>query len=156
MAPVVHFEDGFLHAQSLYTLLQFLEEHHAGIIQVLIVDADRQNEMTEEQLWYLITPSHLVACLETGAHILQEEAGWIVGDISHRHVSIEELQGTLLVASSFLLLKHLLVVKLLTYQVNLLLKGRFHLRAISCIGNEMVICRHHCLPRGKKHNSEHY
>ena len=29
VAPVVHFEDGFLHSQSLYTLLQFLEEHHA-------------------------------------------------------------------------------------------------------------------------------
>ena len=29
VTPVVHFEDGFLHAQSLYALLQFLEEHHA-------------------------------------------------------------------------------------------------------------------------------
>ena len=33
-------------AQSLYTLLQFLEEHHAGIIQVLIVDADDRLEQS--------------------------------------------------------------------------------------------------------------
>ena len=104
--------------------------------------------MTEEQLWYLITPSHLVACLETGAHILQEEAGRIVGDICHRHVGIEELQGTLLIGCSFLLLEQLLVIKLLTYKIYLLFEGRFHFRAISCIGNEVAVCCQHCLPRG--------
>ena len=148
VAPVVYLEDSILHTHTLYALLQFLEKYHTRIIQILIVDAYREHEVAEEQLRHLVSPSHLLACLETGAHILQEEAGRIVGYISHRHVGIEKLQGSLLIGCSFLLLEHLLVIKLLTYKIYLLFEGRFHFRAISCIGNEVAVCCQHCLPRG--------
>ena len=82
MTPVVYLEDGILHAHTLHTLLQFLEENHTGIVQILIVDANRKYEMTEKQLRYLAAPSHLLTCFEACAHVFQEEAGWIVSNIS--------------------------------------------------------------------------
>ena len=82
MTPVVHFQNSLLHAHTLHTFLQILEENHTGIVQILIVDANRKYEMTEKQLRHLAAPSHLLTCLEARANVFQEEAGWIVSNIS--------------------------------------------------------------------------
>ena len=153
MAPVVHLQDGILHAHALHPLLQLSIEHLSGVIEILIVHTYRQHEMAEEQLRHFIAPTHLLSCLKSGAYILQEKRCRIVGYVSYWHVGIEEAQCLLLVFISLSILKVFHVKKLLTHQCHLLSEGFLHLRAIVGIRDEMCLISHRHLERGEKQES---
>ena len=64
VAPVVHFNDGVHHRHALDAVLQFVVEHRACIVQSLVVDTDRNNEVAEKQFGNVFAPRHLLASLE--------------------------------------------------------------------------------------------
>ena len=92
MAPVIDLKDGIRHRKSLHTGSQFPVESHACRVQVLIVDADRQDEMTEDDFRDFFAPFHLFPGLERSPDILQIIICWIVCYISQRHIGVKELQ----------------------------------------------------------------
>ena len=70
MTPVVHLKNRLLHAHALNTLLQFLEEHGARHVKRLVVHAQGQHEMIEQQFRNGCSPRHLLACFKSCPHIL--------------------------------------------------------------------------------------
>ena len=149
MAPMVDFQNSIFHAHPLHTLFQFLKEYHSGIIQIFIVHTDRKHKVTEQQLWYILAPSHFLPCLKARTYIFQEETCRIICHVSYWHIGIEELQGLLLLSRQFLFsdLHRLLsplflqdctidihpfhLIELPAHEFHLTLESVFHLRAIS-------------------------
>ena len=70
MTPVIHLQDGLLHAESFDTLLQFVVIECTEIIQILIVDTKRQDEMAENEFGDSDSPRYLFTRLESCAHII--------------------------------------------------------------------------------------
>ena len=64
MAPVVDLKDGILHREVLHAVLQFGIEHHAALVHVLVVHADRQHEVQELTFGDGLAPRHLLTRLE--------------------------------------------------------------------------------------------
>ena len=64
VAPVVHLDDGVHHRHAFDAILQFVVEHRACIVQSLVVDTDRHNEVAEKQFGNVLAPRHLLASLE--------------------------------------------------------------------------------------------
>ena len=93
MTPVVDLEYGLLHAHALDALLEFPEEHGTGHVQSLVVDAQREHEVVEQQVGDLLAPRHLFTGLERGAHVLEMELKRVICYVGKRHIGIEELQG---------------------------------------------------------------
>ena len=151
MTPMVDFQNSIFHAHPLHTLFQFLKEYHSGIIQIFIVYTDRKHKVTEQQLRYVLAPSHFLPCLKARTYIFQEETCRIVSHVSHWHVGIEELQGLLLLSRQFLLSDHsrlfsplffqdciidvqaFHLIELPAHEFHLALESVFHLRAISSV-----------------------
>ena len=90
VAPVVHFQDGVRHRQTLHAGLELAVEGHAGRVQVLVVHADGQHEVAELPFRHL--PAHLLADPERRPHLVQIVVGRIIRHVPERHVGIEELQ----------------------------------------------------------------
>ena len=91
VAPVIHLQYGFFHAQSLHPVLQFLIEHRTRHIQCLVIDAQGKHEVIEQQFRHFLAPGHLLSSLEGGAHVIQVELQRVIGHIGQRHISIQEL-----------------------------------------------------------------
>ena len=70
MAPVVQFQHGLGHAQTLYAFFQFVVQSHARVVQVLVVHTYGKYEMPEQQFGNVSPPRHFVARLECGFHVI--------------------------------------------------------------------------------------
>ena len=96
VTPVVDFEGSLLHGHALHTLFKLVEHVLAGGVEVLVIDAIDQYEMTEDVFGNGLAPWHLLAGSEGIANLVEEEFGSIVGEVAIRHVGIEELHGLFL------------------------------------------------------------
>ena len=81
MTPVVHFQNRIMQRKVLHTVFQLFIEHLTAIVQILIIDTDWENEMTEFAFWNQLTPRHFFFCLQRIINIFQKEFTWIVGDV---------------------------------------------------------------------------
>ena len=79
--------------------------------------------MTEQQFGYVLAPRHFVTCLERQAYVVGIERSGVVGNVSQRHVGVQEFKRFLLVGCKFLLLG---VVEFLSDSLYALVEQTFH------------------------------
>ena len=60
VAPVIDFKDSIIHRHGLYPWSQLSEKYRTGFIQILVVDSDRKNKMTQLPLRNALSPWHLL------------------------------------------------------------------------------------------------
>ena len=92
VAPVVHLQNGILHAQALDAGQQLGLENRPMAIQVLVIHPQRQHKVAEFPLRHVPSPLHG----QGRPHIVQVELRGVVGNVGQRHVGVEEGQGLLL------------------------------------------------------------
>ena len=112
MTPVVHFQHGIVQGKVLHTVLQFFVEHLTAAVQIFIVHTDRKHEVTELTFGNQLAPRHFFLCLQCVVNVFQKELTGIVGDVTQRHVGVEESQRFTLLVTHFLF-KHLEQVSLI-------------------------------------------
>lgn len=93
MAPVVDFEGGFFDGEVFYAVAELVEEVGACGVEVFVVDAIDEDEMAEDVFGDVLAPAEGGACLEGGAHLLEEEIAVVVGEVAVGHVGVEEFEG---------------------------------------------------------------
>ena len=64
MTPVVDLKDSIFHRKVFHAILQFGIEHHAALVHILVVYADRQHEVQELTVGYCLAPRHLLTSKE--------------------------------------------------------------------------------------------
>ena len=136
MAPVIHFQYGIPERHASNAGLQFVVEHHARAVKRLPVDTLGKYKVEEEQLGHLLTPTHLLACLEGGPHVHQVEVALVVGHIGEGHISIEELECLALSQREVGAVEHI-KEGTLRIAVTLLLKVLLHQGTVRGIRNQM-------------------
>ena len=90
---MVDLENGIVERESFYAVFQLLIENHPALVEVLIVDADGEDEMEEDVVWDAIAPRHFDAGAERTADVVEVELPVIVRDVANRHVGIQEREG---------------------------------------------------------------
>ena len=126
MTPMVHFEYGIIHRQAFEARHQFIMEYHPRTVERLIVHPHRKDEMAEHLIGYRLPPSRFFARGERASDILQIKLAGIIGDITHRHIRIQEHQGIPLFGRKPFRINHLKEIPL-GKQGFLLLEIRLHL-----------------------------
>ena len=133
---MVDLEHGVVERESFYPIFQLLIEDHTALVEILVVDPDREHEMAEDHLGDAVAPRHRLACLERGADITQVEVTAVIRDVSDGHVGVEECHGLLF------LRRHRLIEyfeKVAVWQGSLFrLEIFLNLGAVSVVGNEML------------------
>ena len=142
MTPVVHFQYRIVQRKILNSILQFFIKHLTAIIQIFIVHTNRKYKVTEFAFRNQLTPWHFLLCLQCVINVFQKEFTCIVGDVTQRHVCIQESQCFTLLLSQ-LLSKHLEQVTLIPFSSTLveiaLNKSTFRL-----ITDQVIGCTREC------------
>ena len=76
-------------------------------------------------------------CAQSRPHIAQMIGRGIIGCIGHRHISIEKVQGFLLLWRG---MQPVQTIEFLADEFHFCLKGRIHFGTIGGIGDEMLRC----------------
>ena len=90
---MVYLQYSVFHGEPLDSLFQFVVEYSARIVEILIIYTYRQNEMSEQQFWNILSPCHLLLCLHAHSDIIEEELRLVVGNVSQRHIFIQEVDS---------------------------------------------------------------
>ena len=142
MTPVIHFQYRIVQRKILYSILQLFIKYLTAIVQILIVHTDRKYKVTEFTFRNQLAPRHFLLCLQCVINVFQKEFTCIVGDVTQRHVCIQESQCFTLLLSQFLS-KHLEQVTLIPFSSTLieiaLNKSTFRL-----ITDQVIACTREC------------
>ena len=158
MTPVVHLQYGVLHRHALHAVFQFFVEHHARIVQILVVHPYRQYEMAEQQLRHFASPRHLLLRHEARAHIVEEELGGVVRHVGERHIPVEKFQSRVLRGGDVLQLRGLARAQGM-HKVGTVALLCLHCQRISCMGESCgrsAAGEEQCRNDSLFHNSEYY
>ena len=101
VAPMVHLQGGIIHTHVLDAVLQLVEDVRPRGIQILIVHAIDDHEMTEDVVGDALPPRKGVPRFHGHLHLLLEKAEIVVGEVALRHVGVEEHEVTVDVAALF-------------------------------------------------------
>ena len=142
MTPVIYFQYCIMQRKILHTVLQFFIEHLTAMVQIFVVYTNRKHKMTEFTFRNQLTPRHFFLCLQRVIDILQKEFTWIVGDVTQRHVSIEESQGFTLLFAHFLF-KYLEQITLIP-RCGTLVKISLYYSTFRLITNQMIVSTREC------------
>ena len=134
---MVDLKDGVVHAHTLDTVLELVEEHLARIVERFVVNTDGKYEMAEEKVRNLVSPCHLAPCLEGQLYVVGIKGGGVVGYVSKGHIGVKELHSLQLVAGKLLALSD---EKLLAHGLDAFSKRCLHLSTILGFLNEMCGC----------------
>ena len=93
VAPVVNLQSCIVHLHPFHSVFQFVEDKHAGGVEVFVVHTIDKHEMAEHILRHRASPRKGVAGGKGIAHLLEEESAVVVGQIAVGHVGVEELHG---------------------------------------------------------------
>ena len=95
VAPVVHLEHGTVHRLARYTLLQLVVIGDAEGVEVLVVDAQGQDEVPPLPARHLLAPRHLVTGTDAHGNIRCPELTGVVHAVGQRHTCVKEVQRIL-------------------------------------------------------------
>ncbi len=93
MTPVINFKHCVTHRQSLHPVAQFVVEHHAAAVEILVVYPHGQHKVTPFAIGNRSAPRHLLAGTKRAINILKIEVARVVGQVGQRHVSVEKLKS---------------------------------------------------------------
>ena len=90
VAPVVHFENGVLHAQFLHTWLQRLVEHLTRVVQILIVHTHGHHKMAELPFGHRLSPWQSSLGLKSQGYVFLIKITRVVGFVGLWHKLVKE------------------------------------------------------------------
>ena len=137
VAPVIHFEDGICHGEILHAVFQLGIEDKARAVQLLVVNACREDEVPEKIFGHYLAPGHFLGSTQGGAQVSQVELARAISNVRQRHISVEKFQRLALIRGQ-LRVEHGKQVAM-GQQGLFLSKVLLHLGAVGLVGNEMGI-----------------
>ena len=100
VAPMIDLEHGIAHAQRAHSVAQLLVEYCACIVEVLVVDTHGKHKVFPLELGHLLSPRHLMTCLQSGLHTPLPVLAGIIYAVRQGHVLVKECQSLLLLLTA--------------------------------------------------------